>query len=125
MCAPGESCISGGCVGCGSQVSYSAQVQPVFDASCTSNCHAGARPAADLDLMATKSHAALVNVAATGCISSQVRVVPGSPSTSYLMNKLTGIGMCSGTQMPSRGVSLPQAQIDLIRNWICQGAPKN
>jgi len=54
-----------------------------------------------------------------------MRVSPGSPSTSYLLNKLTGQGICAGTQMPARGQSLPSAQIESIRAWICQGAPKN
>jgi hypothetical protein len=34
------------------------------------------------------------------------------------------VGLCSGTQMPVTG-GLPSAQIDLIRTWICRGAPNN
>jgi hypothetical protein len=109
-------------MGCGPTVSYAGQVQPIWNASCTTNCHGGNRPSAMLDLTPAGSHAALVNVPGD---CGKIRVVPGSPSTSYLVNKLTGQGICSGTQMPARGVSLPAAQIDLIRAWICQGAPKN
>jgi hypothetical protein len=33
--------------------------------------------------------------------------------------------MCAGSVMPKAGGELPAAQIQLIRDWICQGAPKN
>jgi hypothetical protein len=39
------------------------------------------------------------------------------------MNKITGVGMCSGSKMP-KGASLTTTQIDGIRNWICNGAQK-
>ena len=49
-------------------------------------------------------------------------VTPGDVSKSYLENKLTGIGMCSGSQMPKAGSSLPAADLAKIRAWICSGA---
>jgi hypothetical protein len=103
-------------------VSYASQVQPIFNASCTTNCHGGNRPSAGLDLTPAGSWNDLVN-APGDC--GRLRVVPGSVASSYLVNKLTGEGMCSGTQMPARGVTLPGSQLDTIRAWICQGAPKN
>lgn len=121
-CAAGEACVSGGCLGCGPTVSYASQVQPIWDTSCTTNCHGGNRPSARLDLTPAGSYGSLVN-APGDC--GKVRVAPGSPANSYLLNKLTGANICAGTQMPARGVSLPAAQIDLIRAWICQGAPRN
>ncbi len=54
-----------------------------------------------------------------------LRVDPGHPESSYLVNKLTGVDICAGTQMPARGTSLSSAQLDLIRGWICQGAANN
>jgi hypothetical protein len=75
-----------------------------------------------LDLTPGKSYGSLVNVPAD---CGLVRVAPRAPSKSYLVNKLTGDGICAGTQMPARGQSLPAGQIDLIRGWICQGAPNN
>jgi hypothetical protein len=109
-------------MGCGPAVSYANQVQPIWNTSCTTNCHGGARPSAQLDLTAAGSWGSLVNVPGD---CNMLRVAPGAPANSYLLNKLTGQGICAGTQMPARGVSLPQSQIDLIRAWICQGAPKN
>jgi hypothetical protein len=101
-------------------------VQPIFTASCaTQGCHTGARPAESLSLAAGSSYAALVNVpAASGC-TSMVRVSPGATAKSYLVNKLTGVGICTGTQMPKTGSSLPAAQIAIISGWICEGAPNN
>jgi hypothetical protein len=110
-------------VGCGPTVSFAGQVQPIFDASCTTNCHSGNRPAGNLSLVTGAAYAELVNVAST--CNGRKYVAPGSPETSYLINKVSGVGMCSGSVMPKMGSELSQSQIDLIRAWICQGAPKN
>jgi hypothetical protein len=85
-------------------------------------CHAGSRPAAGLSLSAGTSYTQLVNQPASGCSDGRLRVVPGRPDQSYLMNKLTGVGMCFGRQMPLMGASLSATQIDLVRAWICRGA---
>ena len=78
-----------------------------------------------LNLTAGKSYASLVNVAASQCKDGRKRVVPGSPSTSYLVQKLIGVNMCSGSQMPKQGQGLPSTQEQTIANWICIGAPNN
>jgi hypothetical protein len=49
----------------------------------------------------------------------------GGAAVSYLINKLTGVGMCSGSQMPKVGTKLTTAQIDTIKGWINAGAPNN
>jgi len=87
-------------------------------------CHAGARPAQSLSLESGKAFPALVNVASTEC-SARPLVKPGAPAGSYVVDKLLGTNLCSGSQMPKTGSSIPSQQIDLIRNWICQGAPNN
>lgn len=125
ICAAGESCTMGACTGCGPTVSFSARVQPIFDAKCTNMCHGGVRPSAGLNLLAGQSYAALVGVVAGGCNDGRLRVAAGDPARSYLMNKLTGQDMCSGTAMPARDQSLPAADLAAIRAWICQGAPRN
>ena len=48
-------------------------------------------------------------------------VEPGSPPGSYLLDKLMGVGLCSGSVMPKTG-SISDAEIDVISAWICQGA---
>jgi hypothetical protein len=76
-----------------------------------------------MSLVTGASYGALVNVASS--CTGKLRVVPSSVGTSYLWNKLTGVGICSGTQMPKTGQSLTQAELAVISGWICEGAPKN
>jgi hypothetical protein len=81
------------------------------------------RPSEGLDLSsASVAFAALVNVKTGQCGGAKLRVVPGDPSASYLVNKLTGVGMCSGSVMPKAGGELSAAQIDVVRAWIGAGA---
>ena len=123
-CGAGQTCAAGTC-SCGAPVTFGAQVQPIFTTSCAGNgCHAGARPAESLSLEAGKSFAELVNVASSQCATRKL-VTPGAPGSSYLMDKLLGKDLCMGSQMPKAGTSLPTAQIDAVRSWICQGAPNN
>jgi len=82
------------------------------------------KPKEGLDLNEAKSFAELVNVASEQC-GDRVLVVPGSPSTSYLMQKMLNIDICMGTQMPKAGQSLPAAELAAINAWICAGAPNN
>ncbi|MBI2388544.1 MAG: hypothetical protein HYV09_02910 [Deltaproteobacteria bacterium] len=120
-CAAGSTCSAGACV-CGTTVSFAKDVQPIFSASCTgTGCHSGAVPRGSLSLEAGKSYGELVNVASAAC-SGKLLVTPGDVSKSYLDNKLTGVGMCFGTQMPKAGAALPAAQLATIRSWICNGA---
>jgi hypothetical protein len=116
-------CRSGTCVACGPSVSFAAQIQPLFDASCTTNCHSGNRPAGGLSLAAGLAYDELYNVTST--CGGRKQVAPGAPDASYLVNKLTGVDMCAGSVMPKADGKWPQAEIDLIRAWICQGAPRN
>ena len=75
-------------------------------------------PKGNLDL-STKAiaEAQLVDVASDQC-SSKMRVLSGEPTQSYLINKLTGVGMCLGSQMPKGASALSAADIDTIRTWI-------
>lgn len=143
QCVPscsGRSCGDDGCGGtCGScaagqlctqfqctypSKSFGADIYPIFTrASCgKSACHAGAQPAEKLDLSSeSTSYAELVNVGAEQC-TNKLLVAPGSPSNSYLVNKLTGTDMCSGSRMPKGGSSLSNGDIESVRVWIGSGA---
>lgn len=124
-CAGGQTCVAGACSCGSSSVSFSGAVQPIFTASCGSNgCHKGANAQGDLDLSAGASYQALVNVSAKQCNDGRKRVLPGQPSQSYLIDKIMGVDLCAGTQMPKMNL-LPAAQIETISNWICAGAPDN
>lgn len=120
----------GACTCGSSSVSYFGAIQPIFDDACVSaGCHRPTGPnaaKANLDLTAGKSYAGLVNAPTDQCSDGRKRVAPGSPSTSYLMDKLLGVDLCgTGTQMPKAGTSLPSSQLTSISNWICNGAPNN
>lgn len=96
----------------------------IFSARCTT-CHSGAGAAAGLDLSAGSAHAALVNVASTDKAGA-VRVIPGDPDGSYLVQKLRGDAGIVGLRMPRNGPPfLSDDQINLVRQWIQQGAQNN
>jgi hypothetical protein len=126
-CGAGEACSAGACrCAASSSVSFKADVAPILDGACTSaGCHTGVRPKEGLGLDASDAYAELVNVATAQCGGKRKLVVPGSPSTSYLMHKLLNIDVCTGSQMPKAGQSLPQTDLDAISGWICAGAPNN
>lgn len=93
--------------------------QNVFTPICT-QCHIGAQAPAGLRLDAASSYAMLVNTASTE-VPSLRRVQPGNPDASYLLQKLQGIAAV-GARMPLNNPPLPQATIDVIRQWISDGA---
>jgi hypothetical protein len=106
----------------GASPTFSKDVAPILQRSCSGGelCHSGlaANPWPYKDL---------VNFPSTrDCASAGMRVVPSSLDASYIMHKLTGVGMCPGTDRMPRGLApLPDAQIQTIADWICKGAQNN
>jgi hypothetical protein len=108
-----------------SGVSFSKDVQPIFGSSCAI-CHQGSTPPGGLSLELGSAYTNLVNVKSTE--SALMRVAPGSPDKSYIINKLMGTQAQaggSGAQMPFGASPLSQSQINLIQQWISQGAKNN
>jgi hypothetical protein len=93
----------------------------VFTPICT-RCHIGASAPEGLQLDAAHSYALLVGVPSEE-EPSILRVDPGNPSQSYLILKLEGAAGIVGGQMPLGGPYLPQSTIDMIAQWITNGAP--
>jgi hypothetical protein len=91
----------------------------VFDPICVL-CHAGANAPVGLRLDAANSYSLLVGVA-SGEQPSVRRVAPGDPNNSYLIQKLEGTAAV-GARMPLNLPSLPQDDIDVVRQWIAAGA---
>jgi len=124
-CGDAQVCQAGSC-GCDAPpTSYAADVEPFIVAECASNgCH---RPmgmsvgSEDLDLSEGAGYDALVGVPAVQC-GDRMLVEPGEPGSSYLYDKVLGVNLCSGTQMPKAGSGLPAAQLQAIADWICSGA---
>lgn len=93
----------------------------VFDINCTSSsCHAGANPAANLNLEAQNSHTMVVGMF-SGQDDTLQLVNPFNADDSYLIRKLEGAPGIGGGRMPPGG-ALPQVDIDVIRQWITEGA---
>ncbi|WP_437748068.1 cellulose binding domain-containing protein [Sorangium sp. So ce1504] len=111
---------------CGTATATFADVQPILERSCSNEyCHGNAStPAGGLDLRASAAVGELVSQDAGRCSGDQVLVRPFMPSSSYLINKLNGTGLCGDAeiQMPP-GAPLPEADMKTIIDWICAGAP--
>ncbi len=115
----------------GSGVSLTRDIQPIFSTNCAlSNCHITNSPQGDgLDLSPGNSWANTVNVPSAE--APLLRIVPFNSAQSYLINKLDGTQLTvttpslGGARMPSGASPLPSSEIQLIREWIDQGALDN
>jgi hypothetical protein len=94
------------------RVSFSRQIQPLFDQKCIS-CHPSSYPY--LDLRLGHAYRGLVGVPAATA-PSYLRVLPGRPGLSYLL---------LAPEDPSRRGLLSPAERRLLAAWIRQGAEDN
>ncbi len=101
------------------QPTFSSIQANVFTPICE-QCHSGAGAPFGLRLDAANSYALLVGVS-SGEQSGLLRVKAGDPNNSYLVQKLEGRAS-TGERMPAGLPPLPQATIDVIRQWITNGA---
>ena len=108
--------------------SLTSHVQPILTNSCAlSGCHTGASPQQGMNLSSGLTHSNTVNVPSME-LPSMDRIEPGQPNQSYLVHKIQGTqGTVGGTgaQMPLGRPPLSQANIDIIRAWIVDGAQDN
>lgn len=108
---------AGGSAGGSAQVvSFASQVGPLIVARC-GTCH-GPTTVAEASTF----------VRATSALCTGPRITPGNAMTSLLFQKLSGTQTC-GAPMPlgcSPGTNcLPPVQLELIRDWLNDGAPAN
>ena len=95
------------------QVDYSTQIQPIFDDNCIS-CHIdGGAYFGGLDL---SSYSLVMEGGSSGNT-----IVPFDHSSSELFNRIT-LDESDNEFMPQNGTSLSQSEIDLIAQWIDEGA---
>lgn len=94
----------------------------IFTPSCAiPGCHVGAAAPQGLRLDEGNSFALLVGMPSMQ-VPEQLRVSPGNPDSSYLILKLEGTAAVGG-RMPLNGPPfLPQATVDVVRQWISDGA---
>jgi hypothetical protein len=117
--APSPSSLDAGDIACtgldGASPRFSLDVAPVLR-SCVhgETCHPSGWNYANLVNAPTRRDP---------CQPPRVLVSPGAPAESYLLDKLTGVGMCPGSQRMPIGPPLAPSQIQTIADWICAGAP--
>ena len=93
--------------------------------NCTA-CHSsiGRTPSGGLSLDHDVAYDAIVNVASRER-PGQLRIAPGDPDSSYLLQKVEGATGIAGQRMPFGGPYLSDGQILILRRWIAIGAPRN
>ena len=100
----------------------------VFGPTCSvSGCHSGGGAALPGVMNLTSAQASfdnLVNVPSLqmGAID---RIEPGEPDNSYLIRKIEGTAGIAGARMPFGGPFLDPATINMIRQWVSDGALNN
>ncbi|MEK6643945.1 MAG: hypothetical protein AABZ08_08550 [Planctomycetota bacterium] len=108
-------------------ISFANQIQPIFSANCAI-CHKPGGFADDqgitLYLTAGNAHGLLVNMPSDQD-STLTRVVPGNSAQSLLYLKISSDNPPVGIRMPFLRSPLSQSDINLIRDWIDQGALNN
>jgi cytochrome c len=92
------------------EVSYAADVLPIFEANCT-RCHGSSRQNGGLRL---DSYTALMAGGTDGAV-----IVPNDAAGSML------VGLVSSGEMPKNRPPLTEAEMALIREWIEAGARDN
>ena len=109
-------------------------VSNIFQANCTTGCHSGGNPSANLDLSGNPASlvSALVGVDPVNP-AAQAKgyklVDAGYPHNSFLLYKCAtpawddqfGMDVAEGGVMPSGQASLEKEEIELVRQWIIYG----
>ena len=93
-------------------VSFEREIQPLLETRCLT-CHNEQGGAGDLDLTSRET---TFRPSSNGPF-----IVPGSPEQSKLFRVL-GLPSDTAGAMPPNNHALAQAEIDLIEQWISQGA---
>jgi hypothetical protein len=108
------------------ELSYAADIQPIWDASCTTGCHTAGGFAEAFVILDGDSYGNIVGVLSGQATDKQL-IEAGNAANSYLIAKLRGTqveaggsgGQMPGGQMP---VPLPEATIVMIEEWVNAGA---
>jgi hypothetical protein len=118
-CGSGDGFVGSGGASGPLQPNFDSIQANVFEPLCV-HCHSGANAPAGLRLDAANSYALLVGTASIEQPNLS-RVAPGDPNNSYIIQKLEGTAAI-GERMPAGLPAVPQADINVIRQWIADGA---
>ena len=103
-------------------ISFARDIASVLNARCAS-CHLTGQEDGNLALEPSAAYASLVGKPSVE--SDLLRVKPGSPQQSYLLLKVEGRHLDAGgtgARMPFGATPLDATTIDLLRQWIADGA---
>lgn len=94
------------------KVSYSQQIEPIFRTHCQ-GCHQPAKPQGEY---------VMTDVAKlrSGGESGDAAIVAGKPEESYLLRQIVKVD--GAAAMPKKGSPLNDADVELVRRWIQEGA---
>ena len=93
-------------------VSFNEQIRPLLNEHCI-KCHGGVKEAGDLDLL-------FRDAALHGGKSGLPAIVPGKPAASEMISRLTTTN--EDDRMPKKLAPLKPGQIELLKQWIANGA---
>lgn len=111
-------------VGAG-ETSFAAIQTSILTPKCaTAGCHDTATSSAGLPLGPGEAYDALVDVSSSQ-VFLRLRVDPGRPDASYLVQKIRGSSTINGGRMPLGGPFLSPDEISGIIEWIENGAREN
>lgn len=98
-------------------VSFSEQVQPIFQTRC-SECHGGVDEATGEQTLELGLNLTTYEGVMAGSDYGTV-IEPGDPDASLLVE------MIMAGDMPEEGDPVPPEEIEIIRTWIAEGAQNN
>jgi hypothetical protein len=103
-------------------LSHAVDIQPIWEGSCLSGCHPGNDSMLSLEPdYAWKTMVGIPSVE----VPLMDRVEPGEPDQSYLVHKIEDTHLDVGGMgfaMPNFSDLLGEEEIDMVREWIEQGA---
>lgn len=109
--------------GCGKAddpaVSYAKDIQPILDQYCSS-CHTAEGAGVEASGFRTDSYAAVMTGTRFGPM-----IEPGDPLSSSLYRLVSGREIDPSIRMPHGDAKMPDAEVQLIEDWIRQGALDN
>jgi hypothetical protein len=115
----------------GNPISFTANIQPIYNRSCAlPSCHTPPVLNAGLNLSPGRAYNETVGANASQKPGLK-RIKPGDPDASYLFQKIIGAPGIAGVLMPNgcpgaplAGQCLSADEIEAIRTWILECAPR-
>jgi hypothetical protein len=97
------------------KIDFNTQIRPILNQNCTS-CHGGVKAAGEISFVYRETATKL------GKKSGRPVIVPGKPEESELIARVTSADKDYRMPPADHGAALPKEKIDLLREWIRQGA---